>query len=148
MHMREVAQVPSGDTGYGLGVEPQVSPLSDAQRDDLTRIVQRARSICGYAFGVYVGPLPDGHDSAIAQHALIPNAASAVLVAADPSSRTIEIVTGKNAAVTLDDRACELAALAMKSCFVADDLVGGLREGVNLLAEHARAPRVLHVDDV
>ena len=49
--------------------------------------------------------------------------------------------------VTLDNRACELAVLAMKSCFGADDLVGGLREGVTLLAEHARAPRVLHLDD-
>jgi len=35
----------------------------------------------------------------------------------------------------------------MKSCFGADDLVGGIREGVNLLAEHARAPKVLHLDE-
>ena len=47
----------------------------------------------------------------------------------------------------LDNRSCELAALAMKSCFVADDLVGGIREGVMLLAEHARTPRVLHLED-
>ena len=140
--------MPSGDTGYGVGIEAQVSPLSDSQRAELSRIVQRARSICGYCFGVYVGPLPDGRASAVAQHAAIPDAASAVLVAIDPTTRSIEIVMGVNAAVTLDDRACELAALAMKSCFVADDLVGGLREGVNLLAEHARAPRVLHIDDV
>ncbi len=35
----------------------------------------------------------------------------------------------------------------MKSCFVADDLVGGVREGVTLLAQHARHPRVLHLDE-
>jgi hypothetical protein len=125
-----------------------VSPLSDAQRSDLRRIVQRARSICGYGFAVFVGPLAQGRESAIAQHAALADPASAVLVAVDPSAHTIEIVTGVNAAVTLDNRACELAALAMKSCFGADDLVGGIREGVNLLAEHARAPRVLHVDDI
>jgi hypothetical protein len=125
-----------------------VSPLSDAQRSDLRRIVQRARSICGYGFAVFVGPLAQGRESAIAQHAALADPASAVLVAVDPSAHAIEIVTGVNAAVTLDDRACELAALAMKSCFGADDLVGGIREGVNLLAEHARAPRVLHVDDI
>jgi hypothetical protein len=140
--------VPSGETGYGMEPTTDVSPLSDAQRSDLRRIVQRARSICGYGFAVFVGPLAQGRESAIAQHAALADPASAVLVAVDPSAHTIQIVTGVNAAVTLDNRACELAALAMKSCFGADDLVGGIREGVNLLAEHARAPRVLHVDDI
>jgi hypothetical protein len=143
-----VAQVPSGEAGYGLDAVTDVSPLSESQRSDLRRIVQRARSICGYGFGVYVGPLADGRQSAIAQHASLADPASAVLVAVDPSAHAIEIVTGVDAAVTLDNRACELAALSMKSCFGADDLVGGIREGVNLLAEHARAPRVLHVDDI
>jgi hypothetical protein len=139
--------VPSGDKAYGLEIDESVSPLSVGQRAELKKIVDRARSICGYAFGVFVGPLPEGRATAISQHAAMPDAVSAVLVAVDPSARSIEIVTGLNAAVVLDPRACELAALAMKSCFVADDLVGGLREGVNLLAEHARAPRVLHLDD-
>ena len=139
--------MPSGDQGYGLEVLQAPSPLSPEQRVDLTKAVQLARSICGYGFGIYVGPLADGRDSAVAQHALLPDPASAVLVAVDPSTRSIEIVTGINVIVTLDNRACELAVLAMKSCFGADDLVGGLREGVTLLAEHARAPRVLHLDD-
>jgi hypothetical protein len=143
-----VAQVPSGEAGYGLDATTDVSPLSESQRADLTRIVQRARSICGYGFGAYVGPLAEGRESAVAVHATLADPASAVLVAVDPGAHSIEIVTGVNAAVTLDNRACELAALAMKSCFAADDLVGGIREGINLLAEHARAPRVLHVDDI
>jgi hypothetical protein len=143
----EVDPVTSGDKGYGLEIESGVSPLSAAQRADLQKIVDRARTICGLGFGVYVGPLVEGRASAVAQHATLPDPASGVLVAVDPSARSIEIVTGVNAAATLDSRACELAALTMKSCFVADDLVGGLREGVNLLAEHARAPRILHLDD-
>jgi hypothetical protein len=73
--------------------------------------------------------------------------ASAVLVAVDPSARLIEIVTGVNTRSSLDNRACEFAALSMKSCFVADDLVGGVREGVTMLAAHARHPRVLHLDE-
>lgn len=140
--------MPSGDAGYGFDASTEVSPLSEAQRSELQRIVQRARSICGYGFAVFVGPLAEGRDSAIAVHAGLADPGSAVLVAVDPSAHAIEIVTGIDAAVTLDNRACELAALAMKSCFGADDLVGGIREGVNLLAEHARAPRVLHVDDI
>ncbi|MBK9740330.1 MAG: DUF5130 family protein [Actinobacteria bacterium] len=138
----------SGDQAYGLGVSDATGPLSVSQRTALTRIVQRARSVCGYGFGVYVGPLPSGRESALEQHALLPDPASAVLVAVDPSARAIEIVTGINVTVALDTRSCELAVLAMRSCFVADDLVGGIREGVTLLAEHARVPRVLHTEDI
>lgn len=124
-----------------------VSPLSEAQRANLSRAVHRARAICGFGFGVFVGPLPEGRESAVAQHAALPDPASAVLVAVDPASRTIEIVTGINTVATLDNRACEFAALTMKSCFAADDLVGGVREGVTMLAQHARHPRVLHLDE-
>ena len=140
--------MPAGDTNaYELGSSGEVSPLSGAQRTELTRVVQRARSICGFGFGVYVGPLPAGRESAVAQHALLPDPASAVLVAVDPTSRSIEIVTGINTVSALDNRACEFAALSMKSCFVADDLVGGVREGVTLLAQHARHPLVQHLDE-
>lgn len=139
--------MPSGELVPGDDLSPEdVSPLSGAQRQTLSGVVQRARSISGYCFGIYVGPLPAGRETAIAQHAVLPGPTLAVLVAVDPSARTIEIVTGKAVAIDLDDRACELATLAMKSCFVADDLVGGLRDGVTLLAEHARAPKVLHLD--
>ena len=140
--------MPAGDSdAYELGSTGDVSPLSTAQRSDLTRLVERARSICGFGFGVYIGPLPSGRESAVAQHALLPDPASGVLVAVDPSSRIIEIVTGINTVSALDNRACEFAALSMKSCFVADDLVGGVREGVTLLAQHARHPVVMHLDD-
>ena len=139
--------MPSGELVPGHGViSDDVSPLSEAQRTGLSRVVQRARSISGYCFGIYVGPLAAGRDTAIAQHAVLPDPKSAVLVAVDPSARAIEIVTGTTVAIDLDDRACEFATLAMKSCFQADDLVGGLRDGVTLLAEHARAPKVLHLD--
>ena len=32
----------------------------------------------------------------------------------------------------------------MQSDFAAGDLVGGLRRGIQMLAEHARAPQTLH----
>ena len=141
--------MPSGELvpGYDLPAD-EVSPLSESQRVALSRVVQRARSISGYCFGIYVGPLASGRESAIAQHSVLPDPTSAVLVAVDPTARSIEIVTGRTVAVDLDDRACQLATLAMKSCFAADDLVGGLRDGVTLLAEHARAPKVLHLENI
>jgi len=142
--------VPSGELvpGYDLPADGISSPLSESQRVALSRVVQRARSISGYCFGIYVGPLAAGRESAIAQHSVLPDPTSAVLVAVDPTARTIEIVTGRTVAVDLDDRACQLATLAMKSCFAADDLVGGLRDGVTLLAEHSRAPKVLHLENL
>lgn len=122
------------------------SPISPAQRADLQKVVERARQICGFGFGVFIGPLPAGRASAVEQHATLPDAPSAVLVAVDPAERLIEIVTGTATTGSLDVRACEFAVLAMKSCFVNDDIVGGVREGVNLLAQNARHPRTLHLD--
>lgn len=137
--------MPAGED-YAL-LDETPGPLSDYQRAELTKLVEKARAICGYAFAVWIGPLPQGRESALAQHAGLPSASSSVLVAVDPSSRGIEIVVGTNVARVLDDRTAEFAALAMKSCFVANDLVGGIREGVTLLAEHSRHPRVLHLDN-
>lgn len=133
--------------GYGLAGPVSTEALSEGQRGELLRAVQRARSICGFGFAISVGPLPQGRVDALEQHAALPQPGSSVLVAVDPAGRRIEIVTGATVALDLDDRACDLAALAMKSCFAADDLVTGLVDGVNLLAEHARAPQVLHLDD-
>jgi uncharacterized membrane protein YgcG len=94
-----------------------------------------------------VGDLLNERESAIAAHARLTDPESAVLVAVDPSRRVIEVVTGTTAAKLLDDRSCELAAFTMRSSFQADDLAGGFRDGLVLLAEHARAPKVLHLND-
>ena len=132
---------------YALPGSGPASPLSDGQRADLSRVVAKARAISGFGFAVYVGPLPEGRNSALARHAALPSPESAVLVAVDPAARAIEIVTGSTVAIDLDNRSCELAVLAMRSSFSADDLVGGLRDAVNLLAQHARAPEVLHLSE-
>jgi len=121
--------------------------FSAAQEADLQRTVDRAREISGLGFGVRVGPLPQGRDSAIAAHAQLPDPARAVLVAVDPAERQMEIVTGSLVAVHLDDRSCELALLSMRSGFVAGDLVRGMKDGLDLLAQHARYPRVANLDE-
>jgi hypothetical protein len=137
--------VPAGDPAE---IEaPAPSALSNGQRADLRAIVNKAREISGYGFAVYLGPLENGRDSAIEQHAALQSPESAVLVAVDPARRSIEIVTGAAVAANLSNRSCELAVLSMKSCFQADDIVGGVREGVTLLAEHSRHPRVMHLSE-
>ncbi len=122
-----------------------IEPITARQREGIQRAVDLARSICGFAFAVHVGPVPS-RDAAVAIHAGLADPAGAVLVAVDPDRRVIEVVTGTRVAVPLDDRACEFAVLSMTSSFATGDLVGGIREGVVQLAEHARAPKVWHLD--
>ena len=62
----------------------------------------------------------------------------------DPTQRLLEVVTGSYVRRTLSDSEVELAIAAMQSDFAAGDLVGGLRRGIQVLAEHARAPQTLH----
>lgn len=133
--------------GEPMAIASGSGPITDAQRRDLLTIVEKARTISGFAFAVYVGPLPAGRVSAREQHAALRDPAGTVLVAVSPSERLLEIVTGVNVAVDLSDAACRLAALSMTASFAVGDLVGGLREGVVMLAEHARHPRVLHLDE-
>ena len=121
--------------------------LGNSATKDLTRSVKLAREISGLAFGVYIGELPQGRESAFARHAQLPAAESAILVAVDPDARTIDIVTGKEAHISLDDRSCDFATLAFVSCANAGDIVGGVREAMIVMAEHARAPKVYNLDE-
>lgn len=121
--------------------------LSERQRSEVQRVVDLARSICGFGFGVYVGPLTNSRESAVAQHASMSDPAGSVLVAVDPQAQAIEVITGTRVGIALDDRSCEFAVLSMTSCCMNGDLVGGIRECVTQLAEHARAPKVWHLDE-
>lgn len=121
--------------------------LSDAQQATLERVLATASASAHLSFRLYVGTLEHGRESALEQLAACGTTASdTVLVAVDPSSRALEIVTGSRAASAVDDRTCGLAALAMTSSFAAGDLVGGLRNGVQILADHARHQPRRHLE--
>jgi hypothetical protein len=122
------------------------SRLSPQQRASIESAVAEAERVSGLPFAVHVGPLEHGRESAELLHAGCPDPERTVLVAVDPVARLIEIVTGGSAAARLSDRTCGLAALAMASSFQAGDLVRGLRDGLRLLADHARGPEVRHLD--
>ena len=117
------------------------------QQAELARAVDAASATSRLSFRLYVGVLENGRESA---HALVAArgaaAADTVLVAVDPQARALEIVTGERAATAIDDRTCGLASLAMTSSFAAGDLVGGIRNGLQILGAHARHPTTLHVD--
>jgi len=107
----------------------------------------RANHNSGLIFRVYVGPMDVGRASALAIHRDLPAPARSVLIAVDPDRRAIEVVTGALAQEQVEDQACRLASLTMASRFAIGDIAAGLRDGANVLAEHARAGRVLHTTE-
>jgi hypothetical protein len=117
--------------------------LTDAQRGELARVLRSASDSARLSFRLYVGVLERGRESALDLLAARgADASDTVLVAVDPGARSLEIVTGSRAAAVIDDRSCSLAALAMTSSFSAGDLVGGIRNGMQVLVDHAsRSPR-------
>ena len=123
-----------------------VEEVARVDRGEAQRLVDLGREISGIAFAVYIGEI-SGPDSMRAQLAELPDPDGTVLVAVDPDQHAIEIVTGSYAMSRVNDHACQLAVLAVQSCASAGDIAAGVRDGLVLLAEHARAPRVLHLDE-
>ena len=115
-------------------------------RGDAQRLVELGCEISGLAFAVYVGDLPDP-DSARARLAELPDPDGSVLIAVDPDRQSVDIITGSYAMSRVDNHACNLAVLAFQSCAAAGDVSTGIRDALVLLAERARAPRVLHLDE-
>lgn len=116
-----------------------------AERYEVDRAIRAAEQSCRFEFSVFVGAAKDepGPFAHRLHNALVAPDRS-ILIMVDPTVRALEVVTGSEVRRHLSDRAAELAVLEMQSAFAADDLVGGLRRGIALLAEHARPQRTLH----
>jgi uncharacterized membrane protein YgcG len=109
---------------------------------EIGRAVNTATNETGLHFSVYVGGVDgDIRDAAERLHdALGPIAPSSVLVLVSPGDRLLEIVTGKESARRLSDRACALASLSMTTSFAGGDLTGGIVNGLRMLAESGGRP--------
>jgi hypothetical protein len=120
--------------------------LTPAQRAELQRLLEHAEVQSGLTFSAYVGAWSGDRAGAEAMLEQLANPDRSVLICVDPVGRHLEIVTGRLARVSLDDRACGLAALSMTSSFTTGDTLGGLRDGLSVLGEQARRMRVEHLD--
>ena len=119
--------------------------FSSAERHEIDRCIRAAEQASRYEFSVYVGRAEgDVADFARRLHASLVAPPRSILILVDPVVRAIEVVTGLEVRRNLTDREVELAVLQMQSAFAAGDLVGGLKRGISMLADHARAPETLH----
>lgn len=120
--------------------------LTHTQQAEVQRMIDHAERQSGLTFSAYVGPWSGEREGAEELLQRLADPDRSVLVAVDPEAKTLEIVTGRLARIPLDDRACGLAALSMTSSFTTGDLMGGLRDGLAVLGEHARRMHVEHID--
>ena len=123
-------------------------PFTSAERFALDEAIRKAEQLCRAEFSVFVGRARgEPHVFATSLHNSLVAPARSILIMVDPEQQALEIVTGGHVRRHLSDAEVELAALAMKTDFGAGDLVGGLKHGIAMLADHARAPETLHADE-
>ena len=123
-------------------------PFSGAERAALDAAIRKAEQLSRAEFSVFVGKA-EGEPRAFATrlHNSLVAPARSILIMVDPKMRAIEVVTGAHVRRTLSASEVELAIIAMQTAFAEGDLVGGLRRGLALLADHARSPQTLHAQD-
>jgi uncharacterized membrane protein YgcG len=121
--------------------------FSGSERVALDETIRKSERLSRVEFSVFVGHADgDPRSFALSLHGALVAPARSILVMVDPDARALEVVTGSEVRRTLRDPQVELAVVAMQSLFAAGDLVGGLRRGIQMLAEHARAPQTLHAE--
>ena len=115
--------------------------LSNADRQAVDAAIRKAEQLSRIEFSVFVG-LADGDPRTFATrlHNTLVASARSCLIMVDPTARAVEVVTGGHVRQRVSDEEVELAVAAMTTSFAAGDLVGGLRQGISMIAEHAHAP--------
>ena len=119
--------------------------FSSAERYALDEAIRKAEQQSRVEFSLFVGSA-EGDPRAFATqlHNSLVAPARSILIMVDPDARALEIVTGGYVRRTLTDKEVELTALQMQTSFAEGDLVGGIKRGIAMLAEHARPQNTLH----
>jgi hypothetical protein len=141
-------EVPSTEGPFGvtdrttavLGRVP--SPFLPRQLARLDEALTLSSRETGLTFSVYVGSLDEPtREYAEQLHSRLSDPAGSVLLAVSPGQRVAHIVTGSVSVRRLPDRSCALAILSMEASFTVGDLVGGLVNGLRMLADQAGRKR-------
>lgn len=124
---------------------PTGKGFTPAERQEIDKAIRNAELICRFEFSLYVGPVDrDAREYAKLLHATLVAPKRSVMIVIDPAKRELGIVTGAEARRELTDQEVELVVAEMRSDFAAGDLVGGIKNGIVKMAEHARKPVSLH----
>ena len=124
-----------------------VGEFNGAERFQIDEAIRAAEQVSRFEFSVFVGRSgPDSRAFATQLHNALVAPERSVMIMLDPAARVLEIVTGGVVRRSLTDQEVELAALQMRTSFADGDLVGGQRRGIQMLADHARAPEALHTE--
>ena len=118
------------------GHAAEEGPFTALQLSRLDEALTLSSRETGLTFSVYVGEFKNparAHAEALFEKL----DDRSVLVAVSPGQRALHIVTGPGSAKRLPNRACALAALAMRGAFTNGDLVGGIVTGLRMLADSA-----------
>jgi hypothetical protein len=127
--------VQHGPHGFDVG-EHGFTPRQLTRLDEALTLSSRES---GLQFSVYVGALqPPTRAHAEALFERLTD--DSVLIAVSPAQRVLHIVTGPESAKRLPNRACALAALAMRASFSNGDLIGGIVTGLRMLSDSAGHP--------
>ena len=125
-----------------------VGEFNSHERFQIDEAIRKAEQVSRYEFSVFVGRADiDPRAFATRLHNSLVAPARSILIMLDPAARALEIVTGGYVRRTLSDQEVELTMLQMQSIFASGDLVGGLKRGIQMLADHARAPETLHTGE-
>lgn len=130
----EVAR--QGTVQYGPSKDEDDRPFTPSQLTRIDEALTLSSRETGLTFSVYVGELSQptrAHAEALFEKL----ANDSVLLAVSPGQRNLHIVTGSDSARRLPNRACALAALAMRASFTSGDLTGGIVTGLRMLADSA-----------
>ena len=124
-----------------------VGEFNSAERYQIDEAIRGAEQVSRFEFSVFVGRAHgDPRAFATQLHNSLVAPSRSILIMLDPAARVLEIVTGGAVRRNITDQEVELTTLQMQSSFAEGDLVGGLRRGIQMLADHARAPETLHAD--
>jgi len=124
-----------------------VGEFNSVERFQIDEAIRGAEQVSRFEFSVFVGRSgADPRAFATQLHNSLVAPSRSILIMLDPASRVLEIVTGGAVRRNITDQEVELTTLQMQSSFANGDLVGGLRRGIQMLADHARAPETLHAE--
>jgi hypothetical protein len=146
------ADLPTGSVVTGSGrvsaaevyrdPSPTDHPFSPSQLTRLDEALTMASRESGLRFSVYLGDLGDAPTERVAElHSQLEGSSEAVLVAVSPGQRVVEVLTGPEARVRLQDRGAKLAVMSMVASFKEGDLLGGLLSGLRMLADQVGGRR-------